>query len=281
MLNQTERTRSNTGNYIALSIFPMLATIYKYLITFKVRKFISGICPKGRMAAIGKYRRNLIDFEENSRLIYHWAMFISVLMTVRNVLKIIPELSPVTMYWIAHGNALAFLWAFHGLFLPLTMTVPWKSSKLNKISQFYVHKPKLTPRQPTTTTGHQASTASPTNKADLGLGPKLKGFDLEADQDNFKCDMCLYECERKMNMAKHKNTKHLLPKTKGNSREDNEITIESPCNSSKSTLRTGKKHEVTVATIENQNSKGPGTYCEAKPINLAGRATLNILPEVV
>ena len=123
--------------------FPFLATVFKLFISLKVRRYISGICPKGRMAAIGKYRRNLIDFEENSRYILFWAIYTSSVVALRKTAVMFPDISPVTIYRIGHGNALVFLWLFHGLLLPLSMKIAWKTKQPRKASPFYVREPLL------------------------------------------------------------------------------------------------------------------------------------------
>ena len=82
-------------------------------------------------------------------------------MSVRNVQKIFPEMSPATRYWITHGTAFAFLWAFHGLVLPLTMAVPWKTSDPKKSPQFYVLGPNITIIESSTASCHQPSTSNP------------------------------------------------------------------------------------------------------------------------
>ena len=95
------------------------------------------------MAAIGKYRRNLIDFEDNSRYILCWAIYTSSVVSMRKTAVMFPQISPVTMFRIGHGSAIVFIWFFHGLLLPLSMELTWKSKQPKKASPFYVRKPVL------------------------------------------------------------------------------------------------------------------------------------------
>ena len=139
------KEKSSLKKILVMTVSSCLATVLRLFISLRVRRYISGICPNGRMAAIGKYRRNLIDFEENSRYILFWAIYASSVVTLRKTAMMFPEISPVTIYRIGHGTALVFIWLFHGLLLPLSMKIPWKSKHPRKASQFYVQKPVLLP----------------------------------------------------------------------------------------------------------------------------------------
>ena len=154
MLKPTEITKSDTSmtKSLVLVAIPLIIATYKQLITYKVRKYASGICPNGRRGAFGKYRRNLIDFEENSRYISYWMVYLSIGAAISQVTTMIPGVSPVTDFRIAHGGFLTFVWFFHGLILPLKMKIPWKSKWPRKTSPFYVHKPLLPWMCPRTTT---------------------------------------------------------------------------------------------------------------------------------
>ena len=133
---------SSAPSYL-IPVFPAaIAAVYSQYFHYKVSKFIFGICPNGRMAAIGKYRRNLIDFSGNSSYISLWAAYTCVAMVLGTPLpRTFPQLSPTTLFWIHNGNTLLFIWFFHGLVLPLTMELPWLFKRQVKDSSFYVRKP--------------------------------------------------------------------------------------------------------------------------------------------
>ena len=154
MLRPTDtlKSESNITKTLLSLVFPLIITAYKQLITYKVRKYVSGLCPNGRRGAFGKYRRNLIDFEENSRYISYWLVYAAIASTIRNLANMFPCISPVTVFRLANGDNLVFLWLFHGLILPLNMKIPWKSKSPRKASSFYVHKPLLPWIYPRTTT---------------------------------------------------------------------------------------------------------------------------------
>ena len=123
-------SQATVRNYLVQISITLLFTIYTLLISYKVRAYVDGICPNGRMAAIGLYRRNLISFEENSRYIFFWSVFLLLQLTAQVMTPIIfPGTSPRIIFRIGHGNALIFIWFFHGIMLPLSMKVPWKSRR--------------------------------------------------------------------------------------------------------------------------------------------------------
>jgi hypothetical protein len=160
MLRPTEIIKSDTNitKTLVILVFILIITTSKHLITYKVRKYVSGLCPNGPGGAIGKYRKNLIDFEENSRYISYWLVYAAIALTARKLAMMFPGVSDITditpdiVFRIAHGNALVFLWFVHGLILPLNMKIPWKSKRPRKASSFYVHKPLLPWMYPRTTT---------------------------------------------------------------------------------------------------------------------------------
>ena len=114
--------------------------VYARIISCRVDTFISGICPNGRRGSIGKYRRNLIDFKTNAKLLYLWFIFVSLIMVARIMSKTFPTISPTTNFWIYNGGNLVFIWFFHGILLPLSMDIPWKSQRQKKGSSFYVRE---------------------------------------------------------------------------------------------------------------------------------------------
>ena len=136
MLRPTENMKSDTNitkNLVILA-FTLIIAAYKPLMTYKVRKYVSGLCPNGRRGAFGKYRRNLIDFEENSRYIFYWMVHASLVVTIRKLASMLPGISPVTMFRIYQGNMLVFIWCFHGIVVPLRMKIRWKAKWPRKAS---------------------------------------------------------------------------------------------------------------------------------------------------
>ena len=140
MLKTVEQRENNVTlkNKAIAMFFIFLAMTYNKLLCSKVHKYISRICPTGRMAAIGKYRRNLIDFQDNSRYIYCWGLVVIMNLSIRLL-----DVSPKTRFWMNRSTGLIVIWFVHGLVLPLSMETPWKSKRDNMPASFYVHKPQL------------------------------------------------------------------------------------------------------------------------------------------
>ena len=144
MLLYLEQSRDMTRNLLIQVMFSCMFIIYNSVISYKVKKFIFGICPNGRMGAVGFYRRNLITFEENSK--YNFILFTMYLVYCLVLLIIIPQfpnMSPRLLFWISHGISFCFICPIFGLVLPLSMKIPWKSKRQAKVTPFYVHKPNL------------------------------------------------------------------------------------------------------------------------------------------
>ena len=118
--------------------FVFLATTYNKLLSYKVHKYLSGICPNGRMGSIGKFRRNLIDFKDNSRYVYCWGLSFIADFSLGFL-----DISLKTRFWIGRLTSLILVWLVHGLVLPLCMETPWKSKKECVPASFYVHDPQL------------------------------------------------------------------------------------------------------------------------------------------
>ena len=129
-----------------IDIFFLITSAYMLMIRFKVTKYFSGVCPKGHMSAIGKYQRNLVSFKENCKYIYIWDMY-ALYMSGGAILKFM-NVSPKVNFWYLFGGKLAVVWFIHGLVLPLSMTIPWKSQTLKKVSHFYVTQPIFPPDLP-------------------------------------------------------------------------------------------------------------------------------------
>ena len=143
MLLNVEQSRGMTRNLLIQVVFCCMFIIYNSVISYKVNRFKIGICPNGRMGALGFYRRNLITFEDNSK--YNFLLFANMLVYSLFLLIIIPRfpnISPRLLFWITHGNTFCLLTLF-GLVLPLSMKMPWKSKRQRKMTPFYVHKPNL------------------------------------------------------------------------------------------------------------------------------------------
>jgi hypothetical protein len=136
---------------VANLAIPCLYEFFNQYYSYKVRQYLTGLCPRGRMACIGHYRRNLITLKDTSRYITYWTMF----SFVHSALLIVPMTSktsymtPEMVFWTTSLLSFAFINIFHGIILPLSMTVPWrKEGGHDEERPFYTRRPsRLEPRR--------------------------------------------------------------------------------------------------------------------------------------
>ena len=138
MLQPIEQNKDTVKKPLIGAPFFFIPFIFCKLMNYKVKRYIFGFCPKGSMAAIGKYRRNLIDFRENLNFIDFWTVWVVWLLAIRIGFVIYPDRTPRQVFYTHHGTYLLFVWFFHGLVLPLSMKIPWKYPRKETVSSFYV-----------------------------------------------------------------------------------------------------------------------------------------------
>jgi hypothetical protein len=136
---------------ISALVFPCIAEFFNQYLSHKVRQYLTGLCPGGRMACIGHYRRNLIMLGDTSRYITYWTVFAFIDGTLLFIPMIIENTytTPDMMFWTTNLLTFAFLDVFHGVILPLSMTVPWREEGgQDKERPFYTRQPsRLEPRR--------------------------------------------------------------------------------------------------------------------------------------
>ena len=59
--------------------------------------------------------------------------------------RVVPEISVKHFFWIHYGLTQIFTCFFHGLVLPLSMKIPWKPKRQEKLLTFYVREPDFQP----------------------------------------------------------------------------------------------------------------------------------------
>ena len=166
------QSQDNAKLTIMQFITPFLVTTFTIYITWRVRRFLKGHCPRGRMSCIGVYRRNVITMKETTRLLYILCLssFIdAVIQTAFPNLEQIMESRD--LFWIWNIKGIAFN---EGLFLilPLVLDVPYESEPLTEKASFYVSPPKiLVPRSPcrTYSTDRFATAAAVSSKPNMKL----------------------------------------------------------------------------------------------------------------
>ena len=143
MLYPTETNNIGKNRIMIRVAAHLILLAYAVMLRFKVSRYFSGVCPKGHMSAIGKYKRNMIGFDGNCRVIFVWFMFTLYVAVGETLPMIFTDISPQVHFWIYNGGGLAFIWFFNGLVLPLSMQTPWKFPTKENSSSFYVHQPEL------------------------------------------------------------------------------------------------------------------------------------------
>ena len=144
----------NMPNYSVQIHFKKKAIIYAFisigffgLVRFKlkVRRFISGLCPNGRMSCVGNFKRNVINLNQTF-LGFVWWCFAMTFCCI-SIDYGDGYLSAKTQFWI--WNLSGFL-GYEGmqLFLPFLLDVPSQGSVPSTNPEFYVRKPNLEPRIP-------------------------------------------------------------------------------------------------------------------------------------
>ena len=134
-------TESKKTNIMNLA-FILLVIIYTTWLRFSAMRFLSGLCPRGQMSCMGKYRRNVLT-------LYYTYLYLIANMFYRVASIVLADyarqLSPAAHFWI--WNVTAAIWGEGSyLVLPWILTVPDSGSSSGPLSQFYVRKPELQPR---------------------------------------------------------------------------------------------------------------------------------------
>ena len=144
-----QQGKDNVKLMIMQFMTPLLVTIFNGYVCWRVRRFMRGHCPKGRMSCIGVYRRNVITLKETSRILY-LLCFSSFIDSV--IQAVFPNLDKIfkgnVLFWIWNIKGLSFN---EGLFLtlPLFLEIPIESAPSKGKPYFYVSPPKcLLPRRP-------------------------------------------------------------------------------------------------------------------------------------
>jgi hypothetical protein len=88
---------------IATLVAPFLTQFFNIYLTRKVSIYLKGICPRKRMSNLGRYRRNLLTFEETSRCLTHWwiCSIVEGLVIIAGMCSVI---SPTMVFWLYHGQ---------------------------------------------------------------------------------------------------------------------------------------------------------------------------------
>ena len=150
-----QQTQDNAKLTIMQFMTPLLVTIFNCYVCWRVRRFVRGHCPRGRLSCIGVYRRNVITLKETSSLLYIlcFSSFID-----SAIQAVFPNLDKVldgkVLFWIWNLKGISFN---EGLFLtlPIFFDIPFEGNPSKGKVDFYVLPPReLLPRPPDLTSSY-------------------------------------------------------------------------------------------------------------------------------
>jgi hypothetical protein len=135
------RRESEKTNMMNL-VQPTLIIVFMSWQRFSAKRFMRGLCPRGRMSCVGKFRRNVLSLESSYRLL----MALCCSRAGGTLLAYYAsQLSPTAHFWL--WNTTATIWGEVGwMVLPWLLAAPQSISSSAPVSQFYVRKPVLQPR---------------------------------------------------------------------------------------------------------------------------------------
>ena len=123
-------------------VFPLLIIIIMSWQRFQAKRVMTGLCPRGRMSCVGKFKRNVLSLESTYLLVVAICCCRAAGMLLASYAS---KLSPKAHFWV--WNSTDTVWE-EGcwLLLPWFLTPPQSSSSSAPPSCFYVRKPALQPR---------------------------------------------------------------------------------------------------------------------------------------
>ena len=156
-----------------VTVYAFLGCVFFRLLQFKlkVKRFILGLCPYGKMACLGNFKRNVINLNQT----FWWSLWWCLASTLCCISVDYGQgyISAKTQFWI--WNISGFV-LYEGtlLFLPFFLDVPGQSKVLSPYTEFYVRKPSLEPRIPNASlekirTNESSSIYTKRRKLNVGL----------------------------------------------------------------------------------------------------------------
>ena len=136
---------------LMIFIFPALNWAWCQFLARGVRQFFKRQRPTGRMHSFGNYRRNFFTFEENLKYIKVFFFFNLVTNLVWQLNMLFPKkiiyLNTEKMFAMQFWMNLIYINVFHGLFLPMKMTIPRYFQRENFPKTFWQRKRLPEPRR--------------------------------------------------------------------------------------------------------------------------------------
>ena len=128
---------------VSTIVITALADIFNRYLSWKVRIYLKGNCPLKRRACLQPYRRNLIFFEHTSAYITPYVMYALAHGAVMVIQVSFVQFPPTVVFWLHNAIHFGFMEIWHGVLLPLQMTVPPMSKRKHILGLFQVNRPQL------------------------------------------------------------------------------------------------------------------------------------------
>ena len=130
--------------------FPNLNIVIIIYLRFRVKRFMSELCPRKQMSCIGVYKRNVIGLQTTINWLISWNILVLLEYGFHTLLAVQgDQLSRETVFWIWNVKSFLFNEGLHFV-LPLLLEVPNSSLDRKKIGMdtFYARKTgSLEPRR--------------------------------------------------------------------------------------------------------------------------------------
>ena len=130
--------------------FPSLNIVIIIYLRFRVKRFMSELCPRKQMSCIGVYKRNVIGLQTTINWLISWNILVLLEYGFHTLLAVQgDQLSRETVFWIWNVKSFLFNEGLHFV-LPLLLEVPNSSLDRKKIGKdtFYARKTgSLEPRR--------------------------------------------------------------------------------------------------------------------------------------
>ena len=137
-LNGPDRPQSSISSAIwaVMTNFLMLSVCFWF--KYRVKRYLKGLCPKKQMSCIGRYTRNLINFDQCFYMMCIW----SCKATLGVVIIDHMNLSSVSIFWYDNVVTFLFLDILNGLLFPLFITVfvTFEQPREIRLTKFYVRR---------------------------------------------------------------------------------------------------------------------------------------------
>jgi hypothetical protein len=124
------------------------ALLFKIYFNVRVNRLCSGIFPGKKMCAIGKFRRNILNFRENYNLAVYFICGSLINLFLNHALRAL-DLEPKLMFYIKFCFWVTYL-DLPLLYLTITSSLYDLPSvkETPRLTKFYVYKPSFQPRRP-------------------------------------------------------------------------------------------------------------------------------------